>query len=93
VLSGFVLLYARMPVIFGRGPDTVEYRAIAVMAVSVLCLWSSVRFLVLNRYRGDRIYLIVFLAPIMLIALYVTGCYIAYVMETYARIHRYESRW
>jgi hypothetical protein len=91
VVFGWAFLYTRISAIISCFSDLVEYHAMGLMVVSVLCLCSSVRFLIINRHRSDRIYLIVVLAPIILIALYMMGCYIAYVLETYARI--YESRW
>lgn len=93
LVFGWALIYTRISAIISWFSDLDEYHIMAVMAVAVLGFFSSVRFLIINRHRSDRIYLIVFLAPIIFIALYVTWFYIAYVLETYARIYRYESRW
>jgi hypothetical protein len=93
VVFGWALIYTRFSAIIAWFSDLSEYHVMAVMAVAVLCLFSAVRFLTINRHRSDWIYLIVFLAPIILIALYMTWFYIAYVLEIYQRIGRYESRW
>ena len=93
VVFGWALIYTRMSAVIAWFTDLAEYHLMAVMVVAVLCLFSSVRFLIINRHRSDRIYLIIFLAPIILLALYVTGFYIVNVVEIYQRIGRYESRW
>lgn len=93
VVFGWALIYTRLSAIISWFSDLAEYHAMAVMAVAVLCLFSSVRFLIINRHRSDRIYLIIFLAPIIFLALYVTWFYITFVVEIYQRIGRYESWW
>ena len=90
VAAGLWLSSVR-PALFGKDSDSYEF--IVVMAFSVLCLWSSLKFLVINRRRSDGIYLIIALSPVVLAALYVTYEYLSHVIETYYFIYRHRAFW
>lgn len=91
-MTGISLVLSTIPlVLFGRGPDSFEYYYIVAMVFSVPCLWSSLKFLVLNRKRRDAIYFIIALAPILLGALYVTWEYLTHLIGTYYFIYSNSS--
>jgi heme/copper-type cytochrome/quinol oxidase subunit 4 len=74
-------------------PFLPDFFYIVFMALSVLCLWSSVKFLLLNRRRKDAVYLLIVLMPIIVIALYVVGSYVIYLAETYHTIYRFNAHY
>lgn len=72
-------------------PFDPDHAYIYFMALSVLCLWSSVKFLLLNRRRKDAVYLLIVLTPIILFALLVVGSYVIYLAETYHKINLFNA--
>lgn len=76
---------------FGITPFFPDHVFMVYMALSVLCLWCSIKFLLLNRRRKDAVYLLIVLTPIIIIALYVAGSYVIYLAETYYTIYRFNA--
>lgn len=93
VLGGLSLIYTGLHALFGTGPDRGEYLFIALMALSVLCFWSCVKFIVTNHRVGGALPLLLVLVPMILESLYVVIEYLSHVVGTHYQIYRYESRW
>lgn len=90
VLAGLGLVFVVLPALYRRLPvDHLDYLPIILMALAVICCWSSLRCIIVNRDRPDVPYLIVILSPFILAALVVLYHYLCHLVDVYERASRY----
>ena len=90
---GICLAYTKTTALWGTGHDSGDYLFLALMALSVICFWSCVKFIVINRRRTEVFILLLILVPMIFASLYVTCGYVAYLIETYHTIYAFNSRY
>ena len=86
--AGLWLVFGWVPEFLRKIPNSDDYFFMVLMALSVICLWSSARFIILNRRQSDALVLLIILVPIILASLYMILCYVTYVLWIYHRVHR-----
>lgn len=85
---GLSLVYGGMPAFLRKIPDADDYCFIVLMALSALCFWCSVKFIVINRRQSDALPLLIVLVPIILTSICVMWLYVSHVLELYAILYR-----